>query len=319
MNKRELVMLAHDYNPEKHNVNGWYASEKLDGQRALWLPHTRGLPIASIPFANRERDHREHVATGLWSRYAKPIQAPTWFLDQLPRDFNLDGELWAGRGSFQLLSSAVRKLVPLDHEWLQVRYLVIDMPPDAEFWKVGRVYTPNYKYVFDGQSPWEVRTQQHRDFPAVLHYLGQHLVRTEHVDLHAQEQLDFGTTAGLRQMEAKLDAVVAGGGEGLILRHYNLTWEPTRSHQLVKVKPILTSKCIVKGWTAGKGKLLGMFGALKVLWEGKIFELSGFTNLERTLAGDWPRYFPLDMEIEFMYRELSDDGIPKEARFKRPG
>lgn len=317
MQKRELTLLAHDFEAEKHNVNGWYCSEKLDGQRAIWLPQTRGVPIAGIPFANRERDHRDHISTGLWSRYAKPIHAPGWFLDQFPQ-WNLDGELWAGRGSFQLLSSAVRKLIPLDHEWVQVRYLAFDMPSDEEFWKMGRVYTPNYSYVFDGQSPWPFRTEQHRSFSSVLHYLERNLVRTDNVDLHAQVQLDFGTTAGLQQMEAKLSDVVAGGGEGLIVRHYNLTWEPIRSHQLLKVKPVLSSTCTVVDWTLGKGKLSGMFGALLVEWQGKRFELSGFTNLERTIYAGWPRYFPAGMEIEFSYRELTDAGIPKEARFKRP-
>lgn len=317
MNKRELTLLAHDYEPLKHSINGWFASEKLDGQRAIWLPSTRGSHVADIAFANRERDSRDHIATGLWSRYGKVIHAPAWFLDSLP-EFNLDGELWIERGSFQLLSSCVRKLVPLDSEWRRVKFLAFDMPPCTEFWKAGRIYTPNYKYVFNGEIGWKPHTQPQRDFPAVLAYLQKHLRCNDVVKLHDQVQLDFGTARGLEQLALQLTEVVGSGGEGLILRHYNLTWEPNRSHSLLKVKPELTGICVVKDWTLGKGKLSGMFGALVVEWEGKTFELSGFTNEERTVYAGWPKHFPAGMEIAFKYRELTDAGIPKEARFNRP-
>lgn len=34
--KRQFLMLAHDYDPKKHSILGWYMSEKLDGLRAWW-------------------------------------------------------------------------------------------------------------------------------------------------------------------------------------------------------------------------------------------------------------------------------------------
>ena len=30
------VMLAHNYDPDKHNPTGWLMSEKLDGVRCFW-------------------------------------------------------------------------------------------------------------------------------------------------------------------------------------------------------------------------------------------------------------------------------------------
>lgn len=313
----ELTLLAQDYDEEKHNPNGWFCSEKLDGQRAIWLPGTRRLPVERVPFANRERDARDHVATGLWSRYGKVIHAPTWFLDQLP-PFNLDGELWIGRGQNQSLSSCVRKLIPVDHEWKNVRLYVFDSPACDEFWKARRIYTTHYKFVFDGKTRLATTTGNYGSFDKLLLDLRERFADNDAVVLHEQSQLSFGTRECLDAISEKLTRVVGAGGEGLILRHYNLTWHPKRTYELLKVKPVQYGTAVIVGWAPGKGKLKGMMGALKMAWQGKLFELSGFTNNERTLVNGEPFYFPAGKEIAFKYRELTDAGIPKEARYNRP-
>ena len=51
--KREYVQLAHVFDSKKHSPAGWYASEKLDGQRAWWDGGvSRGMPAAQVPYAN---------------------------------------------------------------------------------------------------------------------------------------------------------------------------------------------------------------------------------------------------------------------------
>ena len=112
MPRREFLQLAHTYDAAKHKIAGWYVSEKLDGTRAFWDGGlSRGQPTKLIPWASvidpktkKPKDRVKPVATGLWSRYGNPIMAPDWFLDSLPPIF-LDGELWTGRGSFQLCRS----------------------------------------------------------------------------------------------------------------------------------------------------------------------------------------------------------------------
>jgi hypothetical protein len=70
-------------------------------------------------------------------------------------------------------------------------------------------------------------------------------------------------------------------------------------------------------------------------YKGKRLELSGFTDEERRFATEemtkfaylcpgeemashfQGKHFQVGDTIEFRYRELSDDGIPKEARFLR--
>ena len=102
--KQEYLMLAHTYKDQR--IAGYFASEKLDGCRAFWDGGcSRGRPATEVGYANTIKDHRlkePPVATGLWSRSGKVINAPDDWLDQLP-DCPLDGELYLGPGRFQEL------------------------------------------------------------------------------------------------------------------------------------------------------------------------------------------------------------------------
>lgn len=359
MEKREFCMLAHKYDANKTTPNGFFASEKLDGQRALWLPWTRGDHVSEIPFANRERDSRDHVSTGLWSRYGKPIHAPPWWLDKLPPDQLLDGELYLGRGQFQTLSSCIRKhpAQRSDSEWKPVRYHVFDVPSVQQFFSTGRIYSPNFKTVFDnftppgfqsrGDAAWDIYGVQGHNFTsyeAVSCFLQAFNFGHEPVALwHPQRQLPFHTENAINELSGLFSTVLELGGEGIILRKYSQLWEPRRSHNLLKMKPTNDAEGRIIGFTLGVtgGKLEGLIGALIVAWDGKVFELSGFTDQERSLhdAESWYRrfndkerifpdqsncnfspIFKLGETITFSYRELSDGGIPKEARYfrKRP-
>ncbi|HMA79100.1 MAG TPA: hypothetical protein VKP88_08340, partial [Candidatus Paceibacterota bacterium] len=99
--RREFLMLADTYKADKHEAIGMIGSEKLDGMRALWDggvsrgDATENVPWASVtnPKTGEKKAKIKPIATGLWSRYGSPINAPDWFLDQLPT-VPLDGELY---------------------------------------------------------------------------------------------------------------------------------------------------------------------------------------------------------------------------------
>ena len=97
-------MLAKDYIQGKHDVMGWYMSEKFDGYRACYCPKDKQF----------------------YSRQNKLFQAPEWFLRAMPPRL-MDGELWIGRSMFQEMGT-VRKKVPIDEEWLNITFQVYDMP-----------------------------------------------------------------------------------------------------------------------------------------------------------------------------------------------
>ena len=96
------ILLAEVYRNQV-DVAQYLVSEKLDGVRAIWDGQT------------------------LRFRSGRTINAPAWFLAGLPRR-PLDGELWMGRGTFERLSGIVRREVPDDGDWRQVRYMIFELP-----------------------------------------------------------------------------------------------------------------------------------------------------------------------------------------------
>jgi DNA ligase-1 len=236
------------------DVSQYWVSEKLDGVRAYW-------------------DGRQ-----LRFRSGNPIPAPAWFLAALPAH-PLDGELWLGRGCFERLSGIVRRNIPDDAEWRQVRYRVFELPEApgnfSERIKQLQVLTA-------GRAHWLQPAEQFR-------------------------------LADAKALKRKLDEVVKGGGEGLMLHRADAHYETGRSAALLKLTPWQDAEARVVAHLPGKGKYAGMLGALQVqMPDGRRFALgSGFTDAER-------RNPPLlGTQVTYRYRELTRQGIPRFARFLR--
>ncbi|WP_320416268.1 hypothetical protein [Candidatus Reidiella endopervernicosa] len=100
--ERPALMLANSYR-QGNDVSAYWVSEKLDGVRAYWS------------------------GSELISRGGNRFQAPSWFTVDFPAT-PLDGELWMGRGRFGTLSGAVRRYVPNEEEWREIRFMVFDLP-----------------------------------------------------------------------------------------------------------------------------------------------------------------------------------------------
>jgi DNA ligase-1 len=346
------MMLAHNHNPKKHIIGGWFMSEKLDGQRCFWDGGiSRGVLKSEVPWANTGKDNRYKVppvATGLWSRYGNVIHAPGWWLDLLPR-VPLDGELYVGRGegARQHLSTIIRKLEPDEDAWCEVDYCVFDMPALSTILGDGEIKIPNQHTVLNGAYEWALKRMDQLEYvpksatrfrstvKLIKKYVTGQVIRPVE-----QVQLPFSSAAAEDMVFEELDYLTSEGAEGIMLRHPDSVWSPHRSHQLVKLKKLLDAEAVVTGYTAGRkttlgSKLLGKMGALVTEYSGKRLELSGFTDAERSFEdGDASRWamahpgeevpetvenphFPRGSKVTFRYRELSKDGIPIEARYWR--
>ncbi len=344
--KRQFVQLAHKYEPKKHFIANWFMSVKLDGIRAIWDGGiSRKLLCDEVPWANVEKAHRlreRPISTGLWTRLGHPIYAPDWFLDGLP-PYLLDGELWCPTGSWQTLSSVVKKFNPDDEEWKRVEYRVLDSPWPEQIFADGVINITNFKKTLAGISEWiknkklKVFTGE-KTFQFVYEKLKLNIINTNIIKLHEQVELPFKNYDEV--INVKLNEVVDSGGEGLILKMPWSIWAPERSNNVLKYKPFHDDEAIVTGFIFGRrtdlgSKLLGKMGSMITDYKGKRLELSGFTDEERILIGfnvqqlgeklagkevplkiTNPR-FPRGSIVTIRYRELSDTGIPKEARFLR--
>ena len=357
--RREFLQLAERYDPAKHRIGGHFISEKLDGTRCFWDGGlSRGVPTIEVPWASiidpktgKRKAKTKPIATGLWSRYGNPIMAPDWFLNRLPACF-LDGELWAGRGKFQLCRSICGGDTP-DDRFDRIQYVVYSAPGCGQVLGAGEIKNANMvrqidyaecrqwvvERLKDFEGDFQVRPDG--DFEQELQWLNANIeTQSDACYVLRQEQLppDEGN-AHVRVAEF-LDYVVEHGGEGVVLRDPRAHWLPKRHKGILKWKPFLDDEAIVVGFTSGRetskgSKLLGKIGALVTNFRGKRLELSGLTDAEREFAShdnvrfashhpgeDMPpdtqgRAFKVGQTVTFLYRELTNDGIPKEARYHR--
>jgi DNA ligase-1 len=336
MGKREFLALAHVLDLKKHSIGGWFASEKLDGMRCFWDGGiTRGMNSVEVPWANTEKDFRlkeQVIATGLWSRYGKVVRAPEWWVARLP-NFPLDGELWTGRGEYQKLMSIVK-----DHDggqaWDNVKYLAFDVPSSCVFCD-GVISNKNYKKSFKGVENWALQrgyAEPNRNTFRINQMNMRKLQWNDTAMPHGQIELPLAQDKAIEHLDKFMLNVLEQGGEGLIVRKPESIWFPSRSYDCLKYKPFLDAEGTIVGYTWGAGKYLGMIGSVRVKFDNVEFDLSGFTDQERTVVGQGKivgepfknvaqhleaAYFKRGETITFKYRELTDGGVPKEARYFR--
>lgn len=359
--KYELLQLAEPYKVGKHKPQGWLISEKLDGTRCFWDGGlSRGMKTEDVPWANimdpktgTRKDKIKPRATGLWSRYGNPIIAPDAFLNQLPC-CPLDGELWAGRGNFQLCRSICGRDTPDPRFMDHITYAVYSCPPLASVFKTRAIKNSNMVRGIDfiAVEHWIRNRLDEFDgdytylppgsiFKDELRFLNEKLDTTSVCFLHTQTFLPSDDTC-LEAVETFLQKVLDKGGEGVVMRDPTAVWTPRRHHGILKYKPYSDAESVITGFTSGRetdkgSKHKGKIGALITDYNGKRLELSGLTDEERRLnpgTVGWASQFPgedipadahrgasvhfkVGQKVTFKYRELSDDGIPKEARFWR--
>lgn len=333
--KLEYLLLAQNYIPAKYLVSGWFLSEKLDGRRAYWDSGiSRGCLATEVPYTNTIKDKKPVICTGLYTRAGKVVHAPDWFLNELPK-ISLDGELFCGRGEFQKLTAITARHIP-DEGWHDVKYMVFDSPGLA-FYQDRVVKVRDYEFEIKNAQKWIDR------FPGITHpnpNWNFELIQTflkgrvngKCVQIVEQIRLPFAHSDCVNVIENEMNKIAKLGGEGIMLRKPESYWNPIRSHYLLKHKPWKIAEGIVVGYQHGEGKLLGLMGALILDFNGKRLKISGFTDAERDYgyindARHFPgheaadhishRNFLRGTVVKFKYRELSDDGIPKEARFLR--
>ena len=215
----------------------------------------------------------------LWTRSGNRIDAPPGFTRGWPAQ-PMDGELWLGRGRFQAISDLVRALQRDDRAWRAVRFMAFDLPGDG--------------------SHFARRTLR---LQAVV-------AAADSIHLEYIPQRHFTNRALL---DAQLDAVMAGGGEGLMLHHALAHYRAGRSDTLLKHKRGRDAEARVVGYRPGKGKYEGMVGALLVEdAHGRRFALgSGLRDADRAAPP------AIGSTVTFRYDGLTEQGNPRFARYLR--
>jgi len=237
---------------EEQDIRGWCMSEKLDGIRGYW-------------------DGQQ-----MWTRNGNPIHAPAWFTSGLP-PFELDGELWSGRGEFEFILSTVLDDSP-SPQWKDVSYNIFEVP-----------HAPgDFRRRLDRAREWFDRNP------------------SDHVRIIVQQNC-----RGRDHLLRFLKKVGDLGGEGVILKDPHRVYRDGSHQRVLKMKNYSRSSGTVVGFTPGQGRFEDMMGSLTVrLSNGVTFRLgTGFTTEERATPP------PLGSTVIFRHCGLTGSGKPRFASF----
>lgn len=215
----------------------------------------------------------------LWTRGGYAVDAPAWFTAGWP-EVAMDGELWLGRGRFEEASSLVRNPPPGDAAWHGMRFLVFDLPGHGGTFE-ERVDAMR-ALLGAGVPPW----------------------------LRPVAQSRAGDRA---RLQARLQAVLDAGGEGLMLHHRDARYLPGRSDGLLKLKPHDDAEARVVAHLPGNGKYAGLTGSLLVERDdGARFRIgSGLSDADRAAPP------PPGSLVTYRYNGLTVNGLPRFPRYLR--
>ena len=265
--EKPQLMLLKTYQPGLV-VLGWVMSEKLDGVRA---------------YCDGEK---------LISRQGTVFTPPSWFIENFP-PFELDGELWLGRGRFSETTSIVNTVIP-DQRWKELTYNIFEVPNQ----KGGLM----------------------KRLAVLQEYLGEH--PNKFIQVIPQNKIQSN-----EQMDSELQRIINAGGEGLVVRNPKELYQTGRLESALKVKQKQDAECIVKGYTDGKGKYHDKVGALvceliasqverlfpKLLAEDKLSIKIG-SGLSDAQRANPPK---IGTVITFQYMGLTKTGLPRFPVFLR--
>lgn len=269
---------------------GWFAPTVLAGRAAPGLAGpacllAREWPVDADPAGFLVSEKLDGVRA-LWDgrvlrfRGGGEVAAPRRFIDRLP-PLPLDGELWLGRGSFEALSGLVRRGQPDEADWQAVQYQLFELPAAG-----GR--------FAERAAALQTLCRQH-DWP----------------QLQAAPQAAVADRVALQR---RLDAVLAAGGEGLVLHGADAPQACGRGPWLYKHKPLHDAEALVLAQLPGRGRLAGRLGALRVQADdGAVFNIgTGFSDADRL------RPPAVGQRISFSHRGVTAGGLPRFASYLRP-
>lgn len=248
------IALANIYHQDI-DVTKYLVSEKLDGVRAYW------------------------DGKNLISREGTIFNAPNWFTADFPKD-HLEGELWIGRGKFEIVSGIVRSENDDNQNWQQVRLMLFDLP------KHSGVFSERLEAM---------KNLVKKSNSKYLQIINQYRISDR------------------KSLMKELQKIIKIGGEGLMLHKADSLYKAERSDDIIKLKAYEDAEAKIIAIVPGKGKYQGKMGAVLVTNEQGInFKIGGgFSDEQRQNP---PKIGTI---ITYKFFGKTKDGKPRFASFMR--
>jgi len=296
------AMMAHslDINLEKNTEQmeklvGWFYSRKLNGHRTLW----NGYQLETL------------------GRYSgpKPVNAPDWWLKNLPQGIPLDGELWHETDDTGIVKSICgqgKEKSLNDSRWNEIQYKVFGYKP----FSCDTISSPELlSSPFFNNENWNKR--QIKLF---------HLFIT---NLQNNPVVKYVTQSPVNSIEDIQNAVKLSKSqrwEGLMFANPLSKYECKRVRNLLKWKTQYTHEGFVVGEYPGEGKHEGRMGGLivELTWDDTIKSVKGGTpdmigkQVKFNVGGGFldterdnsKTLFPINTQISFSFLGVSPYGVP---------
>ena len=342
------VMLAKEYESGKAikkdttdyatPPEGWWASEKFDGYRALF----RYVTSSGV------------VKPKFYSRQGNEFTPPQWFLDAMPShellgDKILDGELWAGKENFQMMG-VVRKKVPQQKKKPVMRTKTKDQKKTLAYEKKVEKWEKDYQdKLEEWAKEWNKIEYHVYDIVNGEGHFTQRLQDLQSItDAHSKEwvkkasKVNFPETVDKRcrvvfteqhkitsieQMQQLYEGLLKQGAEGIMLKHPESPYEGKRSSYMQKYKPAFDREAIIIDYKLGDGKYTGLLGSFVCQPlinhdtymsvdpdPSKVFTLSG---MDDEIRNNYQKTHPVGTIITFECSGFTDKGIPRHPRYLR--
>lgn len=297
------------WNGNFSQVSGWWCSRKYNGFSVIWDGgFTRGLPLSKVPFVKEDTNE---ISTGLWtigrSNGMKVVQAPDEFLDKLPVDTPVHGELWCD-DDLQYIKKTCRLKQPIKELWESIKLMGFYIKPYETFVEREVAYS-----TYEFWQSFKLKSFENDSFEWVV-----------------QQKLNNKT-----QLNSFLEQCKEEQWEGLVFTYPKGKYRNKRTTEVLKYKPEYESEAIITGYEKGKtGRKLGKIGALNVkfIWNDEVlfihggkkefvgkefqFSVSGLTDEESDLQVCEAK-FPIGSELPFKFNMVSQNGVPQHCNIYR--
>ena len=264
---------------------GWWASEKLDGIRAIW-------------------DGERFVSRGSPNGAAKVYSyVPDWFENLIPKGVSFDGEIWIGRNKFQeacrmstIMPGGKYSKEEIDEMWKTVKFMIFDVPSHSG------LFEERMKYLNDNVKICEnVKVVEHQliNTEQELNVMYDNLTKNgaEGVMLRAPKS-PYVTKRSNLMLKMK----IIDDAEAIVVDYIDGTGKYDKvinnHHMLGSLTVELVENGKLTGITFGVG--------------------TGFNDEQRINYWD-PKssyYIPIGSLISFSYMEKSADGVPRHPAYR---